>query len=1015
MKRLILLLLFFVTCSGLSYGQITFSSLTEISDGSVDTSAQIVLVNPTSNIPVWRGSVGELLKAISRVGAVIATGSIIDGTITDADIASGADIGIEKLDTTSADGVVSKSRLSNALNNVSATATYQNLTADGTDTIDFASSALGVAKLVTSAVDSVGLQFTNPVTGGQYTIHFQNPSSVNIGFPSTALFPNGSQIGIRTLSDTVYTNLYYDGTNYVFNSTFGTAYSGGGGGGDLGGEATLTGTGFLANQVRTFAEEDYTVFPGAVADDQFAHSSIWYFSNAWNGAKYYNWYTPYPSEEDENPYLAYSDDGITWDDSGISNPLVPQPAGAPSRYNSDTDFWYDSETDTAYLFWRYKNASGNTDFFYVKSGDGRTVVDSTKIFSDLPGDEWASITVEKIDTFYHAWITTIKDRPIYRLFHYSATSLEELENDIPDTCVLDDVPAGKGIWHTWIKYDSTYDQLIGIFNFTDTTTETAPNANGLQRFATSLDGINWDVSNSDLLNALNSNNTTGFNDDLGYRSSFARLEEGEPLYDRMGAIGIGVMNWNWKFSVNPFFVIPKAGKTAMGYEAAKDDIESIYSFYYRDSTFQGLPVAQVRIRDTLYNVFPAAKRGQLTWGNSEERLETLAGSDTIFITRWYDQENWGSQDDPPNYLHFFGTNKPWMERGPYSGQDSTWFIQFTNTKYQDAQSLTQNKSHGITFAGDHDNGVLYSWTGGAPYLGEPEARTSIGIQDSGGYFAGTPTDSTTVITGIWGANSVIRFQKNQVASGSTSSNIDENEFERPFARYLSGNIDSTSYWQGKCIELIVWKNQPDTSTLEIVEDTLISNFSYVQQGIDSIVVLAEFNNSAGNINGSAAEEGGIWSGNTGWQYDGNGNATMTNNVTNTLLIDNVTIDTTKKIIIESEITYNSSTGESGIEWEGFFDGSSETFRFLGNVSGFARLMRGLTKNLDTYSWTLPATVTLRIEIYNRIVDVYANGTLILNEPGGVFWGTTTPYFALYYSVNDNEDVEWNYFRVKQIE
>jgi hypothetical protein len=118
MKRLILLLLFFVTCSVASYGQITFSSLTEISDGSVDTSAQIVLVNPTSNIPVWRGSVGELLKAISRVGEVIATGSIIDGTITDADIASGADIGIEKLDTTSADGVVSKSRLSNALDDV---------------------------------------------------------------------------------------------------------------------------------------------------------------------------------------------------------------------------------------------------------------------------------------------------------------------------------------------------------------------------------------------------------------------------------------------------------------------------------------------------------------------------------------------------------------------------------------------------------------------------------------------------------------------------------------------------------------------------------------------------------------------------------------------------------------------------------------------------------------------------------------------------------------------------------
>jgi len=118
MKRLLLLLLLFVSCSIGMNAQITFSSLTEVSDGNVDTSAQIVLVNPSTNIPVWRGSVGELLKAISRVGEVIATGSIVDGTITDADIASGAGIGIEKLDTSSVDAVVSKSRLSNALDDV---------------------------------------------------------------------------------------------------------------------------------------------------------------------------------------------------------------------------------------------------------------------------------------------------------------------------------------------------------------------------------------------------------------------------------------------------------------------------------------------------------------------------------------------------------------------------------------------------------------------------------------------------------------------------------------------------------------------------------------------------------------------------------------------------------------------------------------------------------------------------------------------------------------------------------
>jgi hypothetical protein len=913
-------------------------------------------------------------------------------------------------------------------NNVSAQATYQNLIADGTDTINFASSALGVARLSTSGVDSIGLIFSNPVTGGQYTLHFQTHSTVNIGFPSTALFPNGSQIGIRTLADTAYTNLYFDGTNYVFNSTFGTAYSGGGGsgGGDLGG-MNLTGTGFLADQMRTFAEEDYTLFPGAVADDNFAHSSIHFFSSPWNTYKYYNWYTPYPSEADENPYLAYSIDGITWDDTGISNPLIPQPAVSPGNYNSDTDFWYDSETDTAYLFWRYKNQAGNTDFFYVKSGDGRTVTDSTKIFSNLPNDEWASITVEKIDTVYHAWIVTIKDRPIYRLFHYAAISLTELENDTPDTCVLSNTPTGKGIWHVSIKYDSIYDQLIGVFNFADTTSSGSPNANGLQRLATSLDGVDWDVSEYNLLNELPSDNITGFNYDLGYRSSFARLEEGEPLYDRMGGIGIGVMNWNWKFSVNPFFVVPKAGKTAGGYEAAKDDIESIYSFYYRDSTFQGLPVAQVSIRDTLYNVFPAAKRGQLTWGNSGERVETLAGSDTIFINRWYDQENWGSQDDPPNYLSFFGSNQPWMERGPYSGRDSVWYIQFDRTLYQDVKSLTKSRSKGITFAGDHGTGVLYSFEGGAPYIGETGTGTSINIQDSGGYTGSTPTDSTTVISAIFGSSSVIRFEKNQVASGSTTASQDDNVYERPFARYLTGSIDNTSYWTGKAIELIVWKNQPDTATLEIVEDTLIANFDYITPlpTVDTIL-FDDFTGAAGTLNGrqpvifSAIDS--FWLGaEANWRLTGNGTATAINDEDDGVRIElgftpTYEVDTTKTVIIETKIDFNTSEGWSGMYWSTVYNGLNGQYQIRVDQNDQAYLYRTQPTYVavDQTPYTLPvdAIVTIRVEISEGTANIYFNDVLVLTDSNHVFRSDFF-YVGMWPRTLDNDDVEWDYILVIQ--
>jgi hypothetical protein len=239
MKRLILLLLFFVTCSVASYGQITFSSLTEISDGSVDTSAQIVLVNPTSNIPVWRGSVGELLKAISRVGAVIATGSIIDGTITDADIASGADIGIEKLDTTSADGVVSKSRLSNALDDVGSGGSgdasgrsIQTITADGTDTLDFGglSYATDYWQIDLNAVTTSTINFTNPNTSivPTYNIHFTNANTDTVIFASTFIDANLDTITRHVFEQGQIVPVYYYNSDYYTNYL--TISTSGGGG-----------------------------------------------------------------------------------------------------------------------------------------------------------------------------------------------------------------------------------------------------------------------------------------------------------------------------------------------------------------------------------------------------------------------------------------------------------------------------------------------------------------------------------------------------------------------------------------------------------------------------------------------------------------------------------------------------------------------------------------------------------------------------------------------------------------
>jgi hypothetical protein len=227
MKRLILLLLFFVTCSVASYGQITYSSLTDINFSNVDTSAHIVLVNDNSNIPSWKGSVGELLKAISRVGQVITTGSIVDGTITDADISSSANIGIGKLDTTSADGVVSKSRLSNALDDVGSGSgnasgrALQSITADGTDTLDFGGTSYSVDywQVDLSAVTSTTLNFTNPNTSivPTYNIHFTNANTDTVTFASTFLDANLDTILSHVFEQGQVVPIYYYNSDYYTN------------------------------------------------------------------------------------------------------------------------------------------------------------------------------------------------------------------------------------------------------------------------------------------------------------------------------------------------------------------------------------------------------------------------------------------------------------------------------------------------------------------------------------------------------------------------------------------------------------------------------------------------------------------------------------------------------------------------------------------------------------------------------------------------------------------------------
>ena len=102
--------------------------------------------------------------------------------------------------------------------------------------------------------------------------------------------------------------------------------------------------------------------------NQPTHPSVKYFKDGWNGHEYWMAYTPYPNNNDalENPCIAYSDDGISWSEVGINNPIVAKPANG---YNSDCHLVLVNNTLECW----YREVIGNTtNIKRKKSTDGST-------------------------------------------------------------------------------------------------------------------------------------------------------------------------------------------------------------------------------------------------------------------------------------------------------------------------------------------------------------------------------------------------------------------------------------------------------------------------------------------------------------------------------------------------------------------------------------------------------------------------------------------------------------------
>ncbi len=92
-------------------------------------------------------------------------------------------------------------------------------------------------------------------------------------------------------------------------------------------------------------------------------------------------YTAYPPEAEEDPCIVRSNDGITWVDTGISNPITSGTETWRSQHQHDPDILYVSDYSKWFMVWGAASTSGTAIVAFAYSSDGKswTEYDGTAI------------------------------------------------------------------------------------------------------------------------------------------------------------------------------------------------------------------------------------------------------------------------------------------------------------------------------------------------------------------------------------------------------------------------------------------------------------------------------------------------------------------------------------------------------------------------------------------------------------------------------------------------------------
>jgi len=108
----------------------------------------------------------------------------------------------------------------------------------------------------------------------------------------------------------------------------------------------------------------------------YLHPDVIYFPDGKDGYNYWMMYNPHPPASEENPNIVRSNDGVTWIDSGITNPVISSPA---SGIFHDSDFLYVEQYDMWFTVWSWHDTNESICFGYSSDGKAWTEYDGVMI------------------------------------------------------------------------------------------------------------------------------------------------------------------------------------------------------------------------------------------------------------------------------------------------------------------------------------------------------------------------------------------------------------------------------------------------------------------------------------------------------------------------------------------------------------------------------------------------------------------------------------------------------------